>query len=193
MQADMQRHKKIIPVICKKMCDSGKTKTTLDVQMQLLWLYRFLLRCHPRCKQDEGPHCKRSCFETLQHGRRSGDFSQSRSSHRHNKLCGFPGWHLSGLSPFTRNYFIIPGSNISLLRNTPRLSFQSGSFIPRAFWILSFDSTEYAGRFAGVGYSSVVHGFTVQPLFVIHPHSIPCFLISFVKSHQLVSPRSVQW
>ena len=101
MQADMQRHKKIIPVTCKKMCDSGKTKTTLDVQMQPLWLYRFLLRCQPRCKQDGGPHCKRSCFETLQHGRRSGDFSQSRSSHRHNKLCGFPDWYLSGLSPHT--------------------------------------------------------------------------------------------
>ena len=32
MQANMQRHKKIIPVTCKQMRNAGKTKSTLNVQ-----------------------------------------------------------------------------------------------------------------------------------------------------------------
>ena len=32
MQANMQRHKKIIPVTCKQMRNAGKTKSTLNIQ-----------------------------------------------------------------------------------------------------------------------------------------------------------------
>ena len=62
-------------------------------------------------------------------------------------------------------YSNLPLSNKSLFKNTDKLSCHWGSVIPKAFWILSLLKTEYAGRFAGVGYSSVVQEFTTQSLF----------------------------
>ena len=75
-------------------------------------------------------------------------------------------------------------TNIATLTNNEKklkLSFHKGNVIPSAFCILSLFKTEYCGRFAGVGYSSVVHGIISQSLFSIRPNSTPCFLISFAN------------